>query len=143
MNATKIVGHSYDAGIYCLDCSVYDAELVCEPEDDAGNPVHPIFASTEDADSLCDDCGVNLLTGEVPDSKEDVEEWARAEAMEEAARQEALFPTPKPCTHGAIDFAQSESAHNGMLIHVTCRVCGVSGSYPIDSDGITWPDKEG
>lgn len=64
MNATQIVGHSYDAGIYCLDCSVYDAELVCEPEDDEGNPVHPIYAGSEDTDDECIECGRNLLTGE-------------------------------------------------------------------------------
>lgn len=114
MNATKIVGHSYDAAIYCLDCSAYDEELEDEPEDDEGNPVHPIFAGSEDADSTCDDCGCNLLTGEVP-------------------KKEA-------CKHGAIDFAQSEPDYKGIMIHVTCRTCGVSGSYPIDPGDITWPE---
>lgn len=140
MKAFEIVGHSYDAGVYCLDCSVYDEQLTCDPEDDEGNPVHPIFAGDEDADSTCDECCVNLLTGEVPDSKEDIEEWARAEAAEEATRQEKLFPTPQPCKHGAIDFAQSEPDNKGVMIHVTCQACGVSGSYPIDPDDITWPE---
>lgn len=142
MNAAKIIGHSYDAGIYCLACSEYDENLSDEPEDSEGNPVHPIFAGSEDADDECHECGCNLLTGEVPDSKEDVEEWARADAAEEAARQEKLFPTPQPCKHGAIDFAQSEPDNKGIMIHVTCRACGVSGSYPIDHDDITWPEED-
>lgn len=64
MKSYEIVGHSYDAGIHCLDCSVYDEQLTGDPEDDEDNPVHPIFAGDEDADSACDDCGCNLLTGE-------------------------------------------------------------------------------
>lgn len=64
MNATKIVGHSYNASIYCLDCSEYDENLSDEPEDSEGNPVHPIFAGSEDADDECEECGCNLLTGE-------------------------------------------------------------------------------
>ena len=64
MKAFEIVGHSYNESIFCVDCSMFNADLDSEPEDDNGNPVHPIFAGDEDADVMCDDCGCNLLTGE-------------------------------------------------------------------------------
>lgn len=64
MKSHQIVGHSYNASIFCLYCSNYDDELEDEPEDDEGNPVHPIFAGDEDADVYCEECWRNLLTGE-------------------------------------------------------------------------------
>lgn len=73
MKAFEIVGHSFDSGIFCLECSVYDEELYDKPEDSEGNPVHIIFAGDEDADVMCDDCGCNLLTGELPEKPEDAD----------------------------------------------------------------------
>ena len=117
MKDYEVVGHSYNESIFCMDCSAYDAEdLEHDPEDENGNPIHPILAGDEDADSTCDDCGCVLLTGELPEKE--------------------------ACAHNAIDFAQSEPDYKGIMIHVTCRACGVSGSYPIEASDITWPEED-
>ena len=73
MKAFEIVGHSYNESIFCVDCSMFNADLDGEPEDDNGNPIHVILAGDEDADVMCDDCGCVLLTGELPEKPENAD----------------------------------------------------------------------
>jgi hypothetical protein len=117
MKSYQIVGHSYNASIYCLDCSAYDEDLADEPEDDEGNPVHPIFAGDEDADVYGEACWCNLLTGEIP--KKEV------------------------CSHRKnIMFANAQNEHGNVLVDVTCSECGTSGSFYLCATEVNWPEED-
>ena len=56
IKAYEVVGYSYNADIYCTDCT----ELT-EGNDGEGNPVHAIFAGSEDSNSVCGHCHCYLI----------------------------------------------------------------------------------
>lgn len=67
MKAYEVVGFSYEASTHCSGCTCKrivsglrkgDIEVI----DAEGNPIHPVFAGDEDADTeTCDDCGEKLI----------------------------------------------------------------------------------
>lgn len=66
MNATDIIGWTYDADIHCNDCALarFGAAVTLYPwdgraKDSEGNEPHPIFASDEcgETGEYCGDCG--------------------------------------------------------------------------------------
>ena len=65
MNASTVVGYSFDSDNYCVDCArhLYRQDQLDDPDtcDHWGNPLHPVFASSEYAeDAVCCECGEEL-----------------------------------------------------------------------------------
>lgn len=77
-HGTDLIGYAYDAALHCVECTLdrftavveraehenADADehgLPYELLDSRGNPVAPIFETTElEADDACDDCGARF-----------------------------------------------------------------------------------
>jgi hypothetical protein len=60
MNSYDVVGYSFNADCYCVDCTIeaFGGEPDEDTEDSDGNPVHPIFAGDEHEETVCcGDCG--------------------------------------------------------------------------------------
>lgn len=75
MNATTVVAYAYDAALHCLDCTrrgfpsgetSYRLDPYDIDTDSEGNPLGPVFLGDLEDDDCCDDCFVNLLTGDLP-----------------------------------------------------------------------------
>tara|TARA_R110000868_G_scaffold9415_2_gene47003 strand:- start:1368 stop:1721 length:354 start_codon:yes stop_codon:yes gene_type:complete len=117
MKGYEVVGHSYNNSIFCADCSAYDADdMEHDPEDENGNSIHAILASSDDANSTCDDCGCVLLTGELP--KKNL------------------------CGHDKFTFARAEQLTPNVGLHFSCSSCGVSGSMTVNRLDINWPEED-
>lgn len=64
MNATDIIGYSYEADHHCVECAQvrFGSPVPDDAEDEEGNPVHPIFAGDEfEEPPVCGDCGEALF----------------------------------------------------------------------------------
>lgn len=47
------------------------------------------------------------------------------------------------CNHnGNLEFQEVQIKAGDLIIHVTCRQCGTSGSYILDPEDVLWPEDD-